>query len=464
MGLITRATRNISRRKVRALLVIIALGFSMAIMISIPAGITANQASTELITQNLSNTITQTEETISQTLTQIDCSLDQSFSGFGFTSSEPIPGSARGPSGGGSRKFGGGVFSSGGSTPMNETLYEDIGNIPQVTCVTPILQVVQGQDQMVTSPSGREFTLLVADYVIEGVPLISNIVENYPIIPSNITSGRNLQADDFGVVLVSESTAEFFEAGVGDIVTILEQPFEVIGVFGSSGVEDVNTLYMNLSDAQSLTDNEGLVTSLAVFTESGQSVTEVAETIYGLHPELSIVTSQDRLEQLELLQGTYESQLETAEASLAQTEAMAVQEIGLAIVGTSLIVLFVMLYTVRERTKEIGTLKAIGFSNQNILSQFMLEGIILSFIAGLVGIGIGIFATPIFSGVLLPAVNAGVGGTFTRVTAVSSVSVSLTAELVLMGLGGALLLGVIGSLYPAWKASRTSPMEALKYE
>jgi putative ABC transport system permease protein len=347
---------------------------------------------------------------------------------------------------------------------MNETLYEDISNISQVACVTPILQVVQGQDQTVTSPSGREFTLIVADYVIEGVPLVSSIVENYPILPSNITSGRNLQTGDSGVVLLSESTAEFFNVDVGDMVTILDQPFEVIGVFGSLGVEDVKTLYINLSDAQSLTENDGLVTSLAVFTDSSESVTEVAETIYALHPELNIVTSQDRLEQLELLQGTYENQLTTAETSLAQTEAMAIQEITLAISGTSLIVLFVMLYTVRERTKEIGTLKAIGFSNRNILSQFMLEGILLSFIAGLVGIGIGVFATPVLSGLLIPAVNAGTAGAFARATTVSSVSVSLTAELVLMALGGALFLGIVGSLYPAWKASRTSPMEALKYE
>ena len=84
MGIVTRAARNISRRKARTLLVIIALGFCMAIMISIPAGITANQESTEALTENLSNTITQTEELINETLTQIDCSLTPSFSGFGF--------------------------------------------------------------------------------------------------------------------------------------------------------------------------------------------------------------------------------------------------------------------------------------------------------------------------------------------------------------------------------------------
>ena len=165
------------------------------------------------------------------------------------------------------------------------------------------------------------------------------------------------------------------------------------------------------------------------------------------------------------MQDTYEFQLESAEASIAQTQAVAVQEIIIAIVATSLIVLFVMLYTVRERTKEIGTLKAIGFSNLNIMSQFMLEGVILSFIAGVVGVAIGVIVTPTLSGLLLPAVNAGFGGAFARASGmVSTVSGTITPELVFIALGGAVVLGALGTLYPAWRASRTSPMEALRYE
>ena len=63
------------------------------------------------------------------------------------------------------------------------------------------------------------------------------------------------------------------------------------------------------------------------------------------------------------------------------------------VLATSLIVLFVMLYTVKERTKEIGTLKAIGFSNSTVMSQFMLEGVLLSMIAGVVGIAIGMHSS-----------------------------------------------------------------------
>jgi putative ABC transport system permease protein len=477
LGVLTRAVRNISRRKIRALLVIIALGFSLAIMISIPAGINANQASTQNLTQNLGNTITQTEATINQTLTRIDCSLSSGFEGFGFGRGNFTPGQFPGGPGGDFTpgqfgggfvpgEFGGGAFGAGGTTAMNESLYSDIGSVEGVAAVAPTLQASEGQNQTITAPNGRTFTRLVADYVIEGIPLNSSIIDSYPILPTNITAGRNLQAGDSGVVLLSENNTAFFGAGVGDKIDILGQTFEVVGVHGSSGVGDRTTLYMNLSDAQSLTNNTGYVTSLAVFADSSEHVTEVASAISSLHTELQVVTAQQRLEQLQALQTSYNTALQNAESTLSQTQAIAYQEIIVAVAATSLIVLFVMLYTVRERTKEIGTLKARGFSNWNVMSQFMLEGILVSLIAGVVGIGIGYVAAPTITSLLLPRISmfgtqgrAGLGVTGSQIA-----SVALDPQFTLLMFGVAVLLGALGSLYPAWRASRTSPMEALKYE
>src|SRR5208337_3178920 len=110
MGIMSRAVRNISRRKMRALLVIIALGFALSIMISIPAGVLANEKTANTVSSNLSNIISQAGATINQTLTQIDCSLTPSFSGFGFTTSG-TGGSGTGhsfPYGGGSTSGGSG--------------------------------------------------------------------------------------------------------------------------------------------------------------------------------------------------------------------------------------------------------------------------------------------------------------------------------------------------------------------
>jgi putative ABC transport system permease protein len=472
----------------RALLVIIALGFSMAIMISIPAGITANQESTLGLTENLGRTITQTQETINQTLTQIDCSLTPSMEGFGFTRPDMGNFSSGFPSGQGGGQgdftpgqfgngtgmpgaFGGGAFSRGGTTAMNETLYSDISSVDGVAAVSATLQVSEGTNQTISAPNGQSFTRLVPDYVIEGVSLTSDLVGNYPILPTNITAGRNLAAGDSGVVLLSENNTAFFDAKIGDTIEILDEPFEVVGVYGASGIEDLTTLYMNLSDAQALTNNTGYVTSITVFAESSDQVTGVASAISDLHPELSVTTGQQRLEQLDALQTNYETALASAETALAQTQSVAFQEIIVAIAATSLIVLFVMLYTVRERTKEIGTLKAIGFSNWTVMSQFMLEGVLLSLIAGVVGIAIGSFAAPALSGLLLPTVSQ--TGTFGRgftsignsgAAGAATASIAVTPELMLIAIGVAVLLGALGSLYPAWRASRTRPAEAMRYE
>jgi len=349
---------------------------------------------------------------------------------------------------------------------MNETLYSDISEIEGVAAVAAVLEASEGENQTITAPDGRTFTRLNTEYVIEGIQLTSYLIDNYPVLPVNITTGRNLQAGDAGVVLLSEENMVYFGADVGDEIEILGKAFEVIGVHGSSGVEDRTTLYMNLSDAQALTDNTGYITTLHVFAENSEAVTDVASSISALHPELSVSTAQERLEELQALQSSYTTALENAEASVSQMQTTAFGEIVVAVAATSLIVLFVMLYTVRERTKEIGTLKAIGFSNWTVMRQFMMEGVLLSLFAGVVGITIGSIAAPALSGLLLPTVTQlGGANVFGRpLNTTSTLTISITPELMLIALGASVLLGTLGSLYPAWRASRTRPAEAMRYE
>jgi ABC-type antimicrobial peptide transport system permease subunit len=241
---------------------------------------------------------------------------------------------------------------------------------------------------------------------------------------------------------------------------------------------------MEISEAQHITDHEGEVSRIDVYAETEEQVDSIVTEIETLYPEVQLTTYEQRLSQLENMQTMYQSTLENSETTLGQTQAVAYQEIGIAIVATSLIVLFTMLYTVRERTHEIGVLKAIGFSNGSIMSQLMLEGIFMSLIAAVIGVVIGSVATPFLSSVLLPvAVNTvrggggggghscacacacdGGGATLSNVSFSSNVAATVNPQILLLSFGLAILLGALGTLYPAWRASRTSPMEALKYE
>lgn len=475
MGVLTRATRNISRRKARALLVIIALGFSMTIMISIPAGVIANQKATQDLTGNLTSTITQTEESINQTQKQLECRLDPALAGFGTVGTGytgavgynpyvmlglPVPEEEEVADLAFQELFG-----AGGQVLMKQNLYSEMASIEGVETIVPILRKNMGYN-ITREYLNRYFTALIINYRIVGVPLTSEIVDNYPVLPANITSGRNLQAGERGVVLLSEKITGFFgtrvprygwytKAEVGDIIKVSGLTFTVVGLFEPAGADDMINIYMDLSEAQSLTDNIGSISDLRVFTESSEIVTQVADAIKSEYPELLAVTGEERLQQLEDLKTRYTITLEDAELALVRTESTATQEIMVVVVGTSLIVLFVMLYTVRERTKEIGTLKAVGFSKWTVMRQFMLEGIMLSLIAGILGIGIGTLAAPTLSSLLLPSVGS---------SATSTVTVTINPDLMALAFGAAILLGALGSLYPAWRAASIRPAEAMRYE
>lgn len=128
----------------------------------------------------------------------------------------------------------------------------------------------------------------------------------------------------------------------------------------------------------------------------------------------------------------------------------AIAAISLVVGGIG--IMNIMLVTVKERTKEIGLRKAVGAKNRSILTQFLIEAIILTTIGGLVGAGGGIG----LSALSVVAVNAffpewGLNFVFVPSALILACSVSITT-------------GIVFGLYPAWKASRLHPIESLRYE
>jgi putative ABC transport system permease protein len=358
---------------------------------------------------------------------------------------------------------------------INETVGDEIRTIEGVKDVVPFLQKSSEEttSETLNTPRGS-FNISTPLYTITGVCLNTTFINNYSILPTNIT-GRNLCEGDSGVLLMSLSLAEYYNKGVGDTVNIYGEPFTVVGIYNSTdqGTTRARTVYMNITDAQTVTGQTGNVSRFDVYADNISYVEGIANVIKAAYPELYVTTYEDRLANLQNLQTTYTTTLNNAESTLSQTQNVATQEIIIAVAATSIIVFFVMLYTVRERTKEIGILKAIGFSGWNIMSQFMLEGILISLMAGVVGIAIGSVGAPFLSSLLLPHMSLfGSGGRFQfgsssanpAVPELGSVAATPDPQIMLLALGGAMLLGALGSLYPAWRASRIRPAEAMRYE
>ncbi len=467
MGVLTRALRNVSRRKVRVMLVVVALSLSMAILVSIPSGIMANQQAAEDLKANYEGYL----EGISQEISEAYTLLEVRYGGNGSPGGGRFP-----PDGGFAGRDGGrrpGFFR--GENFLNESLVLDIESLEGVSAVVPFFEKTEGTNQTVTTPFGTTVEMLLPDYTIVGVVLDNNIVNYYNVLPNTILEGRNLEEGDTEAVLLSLNSTDYFGAGMGDQVEILGNSFTVVGVYDETDILGLNRVYMSLAEAQSITDCDGQVSSIDVYGANEDVVDDLALEISALDENLTITTYETRLSGIEFRADVAEENLELAEATLSQTQALAFQEIGVAVVATSLIVLFTMLYTVRERTKEIGVLKAIGFSNGNIMSQFILEGVIISAIAGLIGVIIGTIAAPVLTTALLPQAT-GVSNNSINNTPFVGRQISLpglslpatvatpTIELMVLVFLGAMLLGALGTLYPAWRASRTSPMEALRHE
>ncbi|HEX7587384.1 MAG TPA: FtsX-like permease family protein, partial [Anaerolineae bacterium] len=141
------------------------------------------------------------------------------------------------------------------------------------------------------------------------------------------------------------------------------------------------------------------------------------------------------------------NQITQAQSESAQTFSLLV--IGMAIV--SLIVggigiMNVMMVSVTERTREIGVRLAVGARQWDIVQQFLIEAVALSLSGGLLGIAVGILTIPLL----------------TRYR--SDLAAVLTWESIVGAFGVALVVGVVFGLYPAIRASRLDPMEALRYE
>jgi putative ABC transport system permease protein len=249
----------------------------------------------------------------------------------------------------------------------------------------------------------------------------------------------------------------------------------VRGIFAAFGqgflINPDNTIFVSLATGESM-----------IHTSSYSGVVVVATS-----PDtVSEVTSE--------IAAQYGNQVRTTAVSSILTTIQSVTNgIGTilgSIAGVSVLVAFIgimttMFTTVVERTKEIGVLKAIGYSSGNILSVFMVEALVTGFVGGVIGAiagaGLSYFIIGFFGrGINLGGISLGGGGgggtvsrgggaAAARTAAATSpatlnITPAISPELLLLAVGLASGVGLLAGLLPAWRASRLTPVEALRKE
>ena len=447
MGVWKRSVRDVWRRKARALLVVLALGLSISIMIAIPAGTEA--------AQKFASEAVETQRVSYQNI-------------INMTASEIIVGPPAASFDGGQGGFPG--RQAFGQSTINASIAETIANISGVDAVIPELQSFT---QLSSSETSDQPFRRMNFMTVSGILLDSSLDEKYGVQPQNIVEGRKLSEQDTRGILLGLNLTSYFSAAVGQTIAFEGAQFQVVGVFDSGNRFGNRQAYMGLADAQSTFNQTGQVSRMRVFASSVSDVPNIINEVASIYgDEVSATTASDLNQRIPQ---QYTSIGDQVTAQLGQATAVANQEVLIAITMGALIVFFTMTYAVRERTKEIGILKALGFAKRHIVSQFMIEGLIIGVVGGIAGAAFGTLGAPILANILLPQLSFSVVGSnpgfntgsdqqATRVIQLLPSQIVPNVNLIILGIGIAVLLGVIGSLYPAWWASRKNPAEALRYE
>jgi putative ABC transport system permease protein len=263
-------------------------------------------------------------------------------------------------------------------------------------------------------------------------------------------SGRLLEpADKYVAVIGSEIASKTYdhEIGVNQVITINNKSVRVVGVLEEKGEGDDSKIYMPIDGAVDLIEDaeEDVYDTITVKAKSEDLVDGLMEDIEKkLMISRHIIQEDDRDFSIMASKSLAESVTEMMSSMTLFLGAIAAVSLLVGAVGIA----NTMFTSVLEKTKEIGTMKAIGAKNKDILMIFLFNSAMVGLVGGILGVILG--------SVVSSGLQAMMGGDMTP----HGVGIFLMFE----GLALAVLIGVISGVVPAYRASKLKPVDALRYE
>jgi len=283
----------------------------------------------------------------------------------------------------------------------------------------------------VESVSGIVFGAMVVDempfFLIFGYAPYEPAIKHFKIV-----EGRGLQSNR--EIILGRKALEGMKTQIGQVVRLGEVGFRVVGMYETGVSYEESAGVMSLRDAQELTGKPRQVSMYGIKVKDPAQAEAIQKQLEAALPDVSIGMAS------------------TFAENLPDLKSMNVMMLGialLAIVVGGISMMNTMIMSVYERTREIGTLRAVGWRRRRVLAMILKESVVLSLLGTAVG-----FASAIGLMWLMQFIPA--WGDFMEIT--------ISPDLLAMTASIALTLGAIGGLYPAWRASNLRPVEALRYE
>lgn len=352
------------------------------------------------------------------------------------------PGFSRASGGGG---FGGG---SAGSASINLT-DKDLNVIKQVPGVLYVNGMVSGRSDMILGTEKTSVSISGVDPVVWR-----------SLITTQLESGRYLQPGDSNSVVIGYALAhETFLQPItlNRPITIGGKTFKVVGIFvqsggGFGGGGGDNAVYMPADYARDvITTNvsRNTFTSIMVkVVDPSLSNQVAADIITKLMPSRHVNprTRDFTVTEFAEIQQQIKSVVQSISLFLAAIAAVSLLVGAVGIANT-------MFMSVMERTRQIGLLKALGATDSEVMTLFLMESGLFGFVGGVIGIISGVLISVIISEVGLRAI--GPGGTMTAV---------VSPQLLVFALAFSICVGIISGVVPARTAAKMNPVDALRFE
>jgi putative ABC transport system permease protein len=315
----------------------------------------------------------------------------------------------------------------GGLRYMEQSVFDKIARDPRIERISPQLAATEFDKDRQNGQGGIILYMGVSNSYLELKPW------------SKFKSGRWFSSDDADEVIIGYEAAELEQRVPGDQIFIpnLNKVLKVVGIFERTGTQDDGIMFIPLKAAQRIFDLPGKLTGIGIKLKDIGSLSDFEESLYN-EPGIQVISMAQ-------VKGTI---FNLVSSSKAMTNSVAIIAILIAVIG----VVNTILMSVFERTKEIGVMKAIGASRLDVFRIIWLETTLICVLGGILGDMIAILGTNLVEHIIRQILPYAPVGKL----------VIITPALLLGSFLGAVMMGLIAGIYPAFRASSMRPVEAIR--